>query len=145
MSSIASQRETFNQEPMLGVDAPIGFPQTGLWPATAGVVTKKVTANTAQTFTLPDPCGTEQVFIRLDIAGLGSETVALTVVYGDGTTTETCNPFLLSTGALQDGTALGNGSYALPKNLGIKKVITTKSAGSDVTAQAVAWVTVPRK
>lgn len=145
MSSMKSIAKLVPGEPLMGIDAPIGFPQLGLWPATAGVVTKKVTANTAQTFTLPDPCGVEPVFVRLDIAGLGSETVALTVVYGDGTTTETCNPFLLSTGALQDGTALGNGSYALPRGLNVKKVITTKSAGSDVTAQAVAWVTVPRK
>ena len=129
--------------PYQGIDFPIGYPATGFQPPPAGLTTLNFTASSAQTVALPAPAGTAVLGIRIDVLNLATETLNVKVTT-DGTNYSEQLPLqVLSSGALQATTALGNGSYVVPNLSQPIGIQFTKSAAVDRAFVAVSWITVP--
>lgn len=134
---------TMTGAPFVAIDYPIGFPATGYPVPPAGLITINTTASSAQVVSLPAPAGTAVLGIRIDVANLSTETLNCKVTT-DGTNYSEQLPLqVLSSGALQATTALGNGSYVVPNNSQPLGIQFTKSAAVDRVFIAVSWITVP--
>lgn len=134
---------TLTGAPYFSIDYPVGSPATGFQPPPAGLVTINTTAGSAQVVPLPAPAGTAVLGIRIDVANLSTETLNVKMTT-DGTNYSEQLPLqVLSSGALQATTALGNGSYVLPNSAQPIGIQFTKSAAVDRVFIAVSWITVP--
>lgn len=143
--AINTNTHPFDDNGYNGLALTPGWPATGFPQIPAGLKTSSWTTTAAQVFTLPAPAGVEPVFYRFDLANLGTETVGIKVSFDQTNYSEAPVIRNLSDDTLATTTALGNGTYYIPKTTPPFGIQITKSSATAVCLFALAWATVPRE